>query len=215
MPPSNPMAPPAPAAPPPPSQLRPRSSSDRDLLEPDEVVVTVIHKHPIGIIGIYLLGVLVVVAILIIGVYVAPNIIAGFSPTSRGLIIAGGIFAFAILVIVLFVLTYVYRQSKIVVTDRSLIQVIQKSLFIRKISRLSMSNVEDVNAEQRGIFASIFNYGTLMVQTAGTMENFIFPYCPDPNLYADEILEARAQFAKHVSASYDELNPPTGGFKDV
>jgi uncharacterized membrane protein YdbT with pleckstrin-like domain len=72
----------------------------------------------------------------------------------------------------------------------------QKTLFNRKVSRLSMSNVEDVNEEQRGIIASIFNYGTLTVQTAGTEDNFIFTMCPNPAQLADKIIEARQAYAK-------------------
>jgi uncharacterized membrane protein YdbT with pleckstrin-like domain len=82
----------------------------------------------------------------------------------------------------------------LLVTDMNLVQILQKGLFVRKVSRLSMSNVEDVTAEQKGILPTIFNYGTLTVQTAGEMENFVFPYCPNPNKYADRILDARQAF---------------------
>jgi uncharacterized membrane protein YdbT with pleckstrin-like domain len=84
-----------------------------------------------------------------------------------------------------------------------LVQIIQKSLFIRKISRLSFSNVEDVTAEQRGILASIFNYGTLLIQTAGTEDNFEFKYCPTPNKYADEIIEARQRYARSLEEEHE------------
>jgi hypothetical protein len=42
---------------------------------------------------------------------------------------------------------------------------------------------------------TIFNYGTLTVETAGEMRNFVFPYCPNPNKYADQILDARQAYA--------------------
>jgi uncharacterized membrane protein YdbT with pleckstrin-like domain len=100
----------------------------------------------------------------------------------------------ALLFFVLFIATYIYRQSMLLVTDMNLVQILQKGLFVRKVSRLSMSNVEDVTAEQKGILPTIFNYGTLTVQTAGEMENFVFPYCPNPNKYADRILDARQAF---------------------
>jgi hypothetical protein len=103
-----------------------------------------------------------------------------------------------LLALILFTVTYIYRQSKLLVTDRSLVQIMQKTLFIRKVSRLSMSNVEDVSEEQRGILPSIFNYGTLTVQTAGTMENFVFTLCPNPTALADRIIEAREAYAKSV-----------------
>jgi predicted GNAT family acetyltransferase len=59
-----------------------------------------------------------------------------------------------------------------------------------------MSNVQDVAAEHKGFLATIFNFVTLTVQTAGEEDNFIFPYCPNPDFYADKILEARQAYAK-------------------
>ena len=85
-----------------------------------------------------------------------------------------------------------------IVTDRSLIQVLQKGLFNRKVSRLSMANVEDVSAEKKGIFAMIFNFGTLNIQTAGEIDNFIFPLCPDPDEYAGLVLDARQAYAQSM-----------------
>jgi uncharacterized membrane protein YdbT with pleckstrin-like domain len=77
------------------------------------------------------------------------------------------------------------------------VQIIQRSLFNKKVSRLSMSNVEDVNAEQKGIIASMLGYGTLTVQTAGEEDNFVFSFCPNPNFYAEKILEARQAYVQH------------------
>jgi uncharacterized membrane protein YdbT with pleckstrin-like domain len=111
---------------------------------------------------------------------------------------AGAIFATALVFFILFLATYIYRQSMLIVTDKSLIQIMQRGLFVRKVSRLSMSNVEDVSAEQRGILPTIFNYGTLTIQTAGERENFLFPYCPSPNLYADRVLDARQAYANRA-----------------
>jgi hypothetical protein len=61
-----------------------------------------------------------------------------------------------------------------------------------------MANVEDVTAEQKGILATIFGYGTLMVQTAGERENFTFYYCPDPNTYASRIIEAHQTYVEDL-----------------
>lgn len=63
-----------------------------------------------------------------------------------------------------------------------------------------MSNVEDVNVEQRGIAAHLFNYGTLTVQTAGEEDNFVFSQCPNANIHAEQILEARQAYARQHSA---------------
>ena len=90
--------------------------------------------------------------------------------------------------------TFVYRQSRLTVTNTSIIQVIQGGLFTRKISQISLANVEDVTSEQNGVFANIFSFGTVKVETAGEQVNFIFNYSPQPARVAKIILQAKADF---------------------
>jgi uncharacterized membrane protein YdbT with pleckstrin-like domain len=166
--------------------------SAEDMLLPGEVIVTIIRKHVFGLILIYLAVLGAAAVIVAFVVVVASNLInenvnfVNFAAIS--------IFAIALLAFILFIATYVYRQSRIIVTNRSLIQVLQKGLFVRKVSRLSFADVEDVTAEMRGILQSLFNYGTLQIETAGERPNFVFTYCPKPNFYAEQILTARQQF---------------------
>jgi membrane protein YdbS with pleckstrin-like domain len=193
MPPEEPVQP---APPTPPPIVGAAMPIHEDLLEADEHVLTVVRRSTIGLVGIYLVATLAVAAIVGLAIAIAPGTFkpsgATISGPLSGVIVLSAVF----LALILFVATYVYRQSRLMVTDKSLVQVMQKTLFIRKVSRLSMSNVEDVNEEQRGILASLFNYGTLTVQTAGTEDNFIFTLCPSPAKLADKIIEARQAYAK-------------------
>jgi uncharacterized membrane protein YdbT with pleckstrin-like domain len=168
------------------------------MLEPGEHIVTVVHRHPIGIVAIYVAALVGVLALVGLMIAVAPSFLQNLSGQAYNLFITGAIMAATLLALILFVATYIYRQSRLIVSDKSLIQVIQRGLFIRKVSRLSMSNVQDVTAEHNGFLATIFNFGTLTVQTAGEEDNFIFPYCPNPDLYADRILEARQAYARSI-----------------
>lgn len=194
---SEPTTPQAPPPTPPPIQGISKSAED-DMLEPGESILTVVHRSVIGLVGIYVVGIIAVLAIFALVIAVSPDTFNAsgdnISPALSGIIILGAV----LLVLILFAATYIYRQSRLLVTDRSLVQIMQKTLFIRKVSRLSMSNVEDVNEEQRGILASIFNFGTLTVQTAGTEENFVFSLCPSPARLADRIIEARQAYAKSL-----------------
>jgi len=56
-----------------------------------------------------------------------------------------------------------------------------------------------VTSEKNGLLATIFNYGTLHIETSGELRNFAFTYCPDPERYAREVLEARQKFAESTS----------------
>lgn len=173
--------------------------ADSDLLEPGEELVKVVHRHPIGIVFIYIETLIGVIAILALAMVLAPSFFQDLSGNAYWLFLAAVVFGATLIALILFLATYIYRQCRLLVTDRSLIQVMQRGLFNRKVSRLSMSNVEDVNAETKGFLATIFGYGTLNVETAGEMENFTFPYCPKPNYYADQIIEARQAYARRHS----------------
>jgi membrane protein YdbS with pleckstrin-like domain len=171
------------------------------MLNKDEHVVTIVHRSIIGLVLIYLAAFGGVAALLALVVLAFPDLFSELSENSNILLMAAVIFALALIYIMLFLATYIYRQNILVVTDQNLIQILQRGLFSRRISRLSMSNVEDVTADQRGFLPTIFNFGTLMVQTAGEMENFIFTYCPNPNVYADRILDAREAYANRSDES--------------
>jgi uncharacterized membrane protein YdbT with pleckstrin-like domain len=197
--------PPAPAVPPPLSGLS--KSSEADMLEPGETVVTVIHRSLIGLAAIYLVAAAAVVAIFSLVIALSPDTFNTASDNISPELSAIMILAAVLLVLILFTATYIYRQSRLLITDRSLVQVMQKTLFNRKVSRLSFSNVEDVSEEQRGIIASIFGYGTLMVQTAGERDNFNFTLCPNPSRLADRIIEARQAYAEATKESNENPAP--------
>ena len=146
----------------------------------------------------YLEALLAVAAVLSLIFLVAPDTFDSLHKESSRWIVAGSFFAVAVVLLVLFVATYVYRQTRLLLTDKNIVYVQQTALLLRKVSRLSIATVEDASADQRGILATIFNYGTLVIQTAGKTENFIFPTCPDPNRYAGMIIAAREAYAESL-----------------
>jgi len=180
---------------PPPLRVKPLGSVA--LLEPGEILVNTVRRHVIGIIGIYLESLAALIALAALLLVLVPSFSDHISHQDYGVIGALAIFVCAFLGILLLISTKVYRGCRLLITDRNLVMITQRSLFNRKISRLSMSNVEDVNVEQRGVLPSILNYGILTIQTAGEIDNFIFKFCPQPNDYAQKILEARERYVKH------------------
>lgn len=190
-----------PAAPPPLEGVS--KNPEQDLLEPGECVLKVVRRSVVGLLGIYLVAIIAAAAIVTLVIVISPSTFETSGVKETGSLTAIFGLAAVLLALILFTVTYIYRQSRLLVTDRSLVQIMQKTLFIRKVSRLSMSNVEDVSEEQRGLLASIFNYGTLTVQTAGTMDNFVFTLCPNPAALADRIIEARQAYAKSIEEERD------------
>jgi uncharacterized membrane protein YdbT with pleckstrin-like domain len=135
------------------------------------------------------------------------------TPSKKTEIIASLSF-FALIVVVLGLLfllaaTYIYRANRLLATNLSVTQVNQIGLFNQKVSEIAMSNVEDVTSQKQGIFPTIFNFGTIKVETAGEQNNFIFPYCPDSDSVAKAILDAREKFiTRRNQATTPATQPP-------
>lgn len=164
------------------------------VLQPGEVIVATIKRHPFGIISLYfaaLLGIAVTAALAFV---LLPGVLDQFSSNGEALALSGMAVIVALLLLVLGVATVVYWQNEWVVTTDSITQITQNSLFGRQVSQLSMDNLEDVTVNQDGIIPHIFGFGTLKVETAGERSKFVFPYCPNPNTYARKILEIHEHF---------------------
>lgn len=174
------------------------SRVDMESVDDDEVLLGTIYKHAIGIIVVYILAILGLFISMVLAFVLLPTVVtdedAAFSMATSFAAIAI-IFTFTILIVA----TIIYRQSHLIITDKNITQVLQGGLFQRKISQLTMANVEDVTSEQNGIFPSLFDYGVLKIETAGEQANFHFTYCPKPSYYAKIILEARE---KYLSQDY-------------
>lgn len=170
-------------------------------IDEDEAIKKVVHRHPFGLFLIFL-GTFITLASIMIIIYIVPPGALTSAPQNTNVVLASGMgLAVITTLLVMLVATYVYRESRLIVTNKHVIQLLQSGLFSRKISRLSMANVEDVTAEQKGIFATIFNYGTIYVETAGEQKNFQFYNCPKPNQFAEEILEAREAFINDLNSA--------------
>ena len=170
-------------------------------VDDDETKLLEVNKHLFGIIIVYIqagLGMIVAVGL---GFFLLPTVI---EDTDQAFFI-GSVFA-AISVILAFLVmvfaTVIYRQSRIIVTDRNITQVLQYGLFNRKVSQLNIVNVEDVTSRQNGLLATFMNYGTLNIETAGEQKNFNFTFCPNSNHCAKIILDARERMLGQ--AVYDE-----------
>ncbi len=76
-----------------------------------------------------------------------------------------------------------------IVTDERVIDVDWYSVIYRKVSSAQISHIEDVAATQSGVFAGIFDFGNVNIQTAAEEENFEFTNVPHPQLVAKKIEE--------------------------
>ncbi len=67
-----------------------------------------------------------------------------------------------------------------IVTNERLIDVEQKGFFHRDIATLRLRDIQDVNIETAGIFATLLGFGTIRVQTAAETPEFVLTNVAHP-----------------------------------
>lgn len=67
-----------------------------------------------------------------------------------------------------------------IITNERIVNIEQKGMFMRKVSEVTYSKIQDLSTEVSGFIPTIINFGDLTVQTAGEEENFIFRTISDP-----------------------------------
>jgi uncharacterized membrane protein YdbT with pleckstrin-like domain len=150
-------------------------------LSPGEYVISHVHRHPIGLIKILLIGLTLILALM--AMYVLA--FAGPDNTSQLAEMEGAGMAILGVLIVLvaggtFIAAYVYNSNRFFLTNESVIQEIQDSLFARHEQTVSLSNIEDASFKQGGILPTLFNYGTIRLSTEGDETTYRFSYVSNP-----------------------------------
>lgn len=73
-----------------------------------------------------------------------------------------------------------YRFDMWIVTNQRIVDIDQAGLFARDIATVRLSDIEDITIEMYGIFSTVFKFGTLMVQTAGSKNEFYIKNARNP-----------------------------------
>lgn len=187
--------------------MNPQQDVNQPLSElPKEQIIFQIKRHPIGILAVYIVSSVLLIALAIVAFGVAPRYLSSSSSAQVYGIASVAYFIFLLLVVgFVYVSHMVYWDNSWTLSNESLTQVTRSSLFDKQSSHLSLGNLQDVTASQEGMIPHLFHYGSLRVETAGEGSKFFFPLCPNPNVYAQYILEARERFEQGARVANDGL----------
>ena len=95
-----------------------------------------------------------------------------------------------LLTIIFFVIFTTYYLDILIVTNQRLIDVDQRTLFARDVATAPLRNVEDVKIESIGIFATLFHFGNLYIQTAAEQREIMIYGIRRPERAKDIIMAA-------------------------
>lgn len=165
-----------------------------DLIEFDseEELLLEIRKHPFGFFVILITGFLIALALFAAVIAVAASNLleaVDFGGLNSLVVFIGFILAIIILIVTA-INAQLYRNNVVFVTNEKIAQILHITLFNRKISQLSIGDVQDVTVQQNGFLANMIGYGTLTIETAGEQQNYVFTFVPKPYETSKVIINA-------------------------
>jgi len=171
-------------------------------LRPDEKINFIVRHHWAGFLG--TLGLFIAMSIFPLLIVFTAHLVLGNNIGQYLNIITTGLTGYYLfLVTFLFGAWINYYYDIIFITNERILNVNQKGLLARDVSELSLQQVQDVSTQMDGILRSYFNFGTLIVETAGegTADQithglhgyFSVDDLPDPNRLARVISDLHRQ----------------------
>lgn len=193
-------------------------------LSKGEYVIMEVKRHPIGLLSIWALVILVVVAVLVLIPYYSLNrnaIASALLINIDRLPTAAALTMPLLGVAALFVLggliaVYVYNGNLFYLTNESIIQYIQTSLFSTREQQINLVNIDDVSYRQQGILQQVFNYGTVRISTEGDERNpYAFYFVAGPQKVVQTVNDAMEEatgfavrYRQHKNNLDTTLPPP-------
>lgn len=157
-------------------------------LSEGEYIISSVRRHPIGLFSIWGIAGFVV-AFLLAGLAAYGT----FAQNAQSALDVGGssspafgVVAIAVLILVFIVLlgsyigTIVYQGNRFYLTNESVIQEIQNSLFDKREQTVSLGNIEDASYTQRGILQAMVGYGSIRLSTQGDETTYRFSFVTNP-----------------------------------
>jgi len=175
-------------------------------LSEGEYVISAVRRHPIGLVIPLVGGTLLIAAALTLltGYGEFAEALAMEGPLSDSTVMTLPILIFAGLIAFgMFVSYYVYTHNKFFLTNESVIQEIQTTLFSRLEQTVSLSNIEDASFTQHGILQQVFNYGDIRLSTEGDETTYRFSYVAEPKNHVARLNNAVEAFKNGRPVSED------------
>lgn len=151
-----------------------------------EEIILVVRQHWAVFIPFFLK---VVIALLVPALILTYQDDLGISISPDDIIFITGIVYLWIMILITYSVITFYKWffTVNIVTTRRIVDIDFNSIFYHKFSEAALSSVEDVSHTPIGIWATIFDYGTVNIQTAAEQREFEFQNVPRPRDIQDTL----------------------------
>ena len=155
----------------------------------NEIILSVIHRHWFDIATHFIL-IVMFTGFLGAAFFALPSVLSQSGLFANAAIILFIQNTFLLLLWLYAFLVWIdYYFDVWIITNERVINIEQKGLFVRSVSELKFSRIQDVTSEVRGMLPTILNFGDVKVQTASDEDFFLFRQVPDPYHVKDVLME--------------------------
>jgi c-di-AMP phosphodiesterase-like protein len=157
-----------------------------DNLRQWEVVKKVLKRHWMAFLGLYFYTFILIVVI--ISIYLTMWFTAWAN--------------FIVVILLMIALMFLYIEwlnnelDMYVITNKRIIWIDQISFLNRTVSECSLADVQEVNSRTKWVLANLFDYGSVVIQTAWNASNFHMAIVPEPLKSARQILNVVEELKK-------------------
>jgi len=154
-------------------------------LSEGEFVILQIKRHPIGLLLPTIATVLSVIVLMTFA-FLVPDFYASATTSYLSIAPSEGLVMIVLILLALLSVAlgsafiWVYQRNQFFLTNESVIQEIQYSLFSRREQTVSLGSIEDASFRRQGLLQHIFNYGTMRLSTEGEETTYRFAFVENP-----------------------------------
>lgn len=151
------------------------SNVDFETREPEEKVVLLLRRHPITNFGWMATSVVMLFAPGVLGQFP----LLSFLPERFQFITVVGWYLVTMAYILEGFLSWFFNVN--VVTDERIVDIDFHNMIYKEVSDANIDRIQDVTYRVGGVIRTLFNYGDVLIQTAGETPNFEFSAVPKPS----------------------------------
>lgn len=154
----------------------------------DEKILLVLRAHPITNLSWIIPSILLFFLPFILpAILLSAGINLSFLPGTYDIVFL--IINYLLVLVIVFEGFLYWYFNVYIVTNKNIIDVDFHSILFKHIDVAPLRNIEDTSSSMGGILNSIFHYGHVFIQTAGTSRNIDLASVPRPHHVADFILD--------------------------
>ncbi len=158
-----------------------------------ERTYAVVHRHWFDLASRFIIAAFFLILVTACSIYAARIMQANGTPQLIPAIYFGTAMLYLVTWLYSFFVWVDYFLDIWIITSARVINVEQKGFFARSTSELDYTHIQDVESEIQGIIQTIFNYGDVYVQTAGSQGKFMFRHVGRPEKIKTLIMHLNRQ----------------------